>query len=101
MIRNRGCGCLLIVLAIMNLMLTFSCIYFAISPPTSTGTPRPVLYVFAAMLFASNVVASAMLGLGAVRGARAARAPDEEELETADGSEVVEEERQDNTADDE
>jgi hypothetical protein len=87
---NRGCGCLLAILGLVNLVLAISCLYFAFNIPTTPSTPRPTLYVFAAVLFVANLVASGMLALVAVRGATlGGGGRGEEEGEMADGSEVA------------
>jgi hypothetical protein len=71
-----GCGCLLIILAIINLVMAIGCIVFTINVPTATTTaPRASLYGAAAVLFASNVGASGLLGLAAFRGVSIGRKP--------------------------
>ena len=88
---NRGCGCLLAILGLVNLVLATSCLYFAFNIPTTPSTPRSPLYVFAAVLFGANLVASGMLALVAVRGATlGGGGRGEEEGEIAEGSEIGE-----------
>jgi hypothetical protein len=88
-----GCGCLLIILAIINLVMAVGCIVFTFNVPTAgTAAPKASLYAVAAVLFGSNVVASGMLGLAAFRGMSIGRRP------AAQGTDDITEEQLDSDA---
>jgi len=71
-----GCGCVLIILAIINLVMAIGCIVFTIKVPSaSTAAPKAGLYAVAAVLFGSNVVAAGLLGLASIRGMSIGRKP--------------------------
>ena len=64
-----GCGCLLILLAIVNLALLVSALFSMASGPSETpAEPSKLLLGFSALIFAANVAVSVMLGLAAFRG---------------------------------
>ena len=59
---NRGCGCLLLGLALVNLMALIGAII------TLFSGEDLLLGVLGLALFGSNLVAAALLGIGAFRG---------------------------------
>jgi membrane protein implicated in regulation of membrane protease activity len=63
MTMKPGCGCLLLLLAIGNLVLLISSIAAAVR-----GNLTVLTGIAMAVLFAANVVAAGMLGLAAMRG---------------------------------
>ena len=77
-----GCGCVLIILAIINLVMAIGCIVFTINVPTATSTaPKASLYAAAAVLFGANVAASGLLGLAAFRGMSIGRKPAAQDMD--------------------
>ncbi len=88
---NRGCGCLLLVLAAINLVFLIAGIVGLV-----TGTAEIGLGMLGVVLFGANMVAALMLGLAGVRQQRIgvgegtgvsvgeAGAASEEEVETPD-----------------
>ena len=64
-----GCGCLLILLAIVDLVLLVSALFSIVSGPSENPVqPSKLLLGGTAVIFAANVAVSVMLGLAAFRG---------------------------------
>ena len=82
MTMKPGCGCLLLLLAIGNLVLLISSIIAAVR-----GKLTVLTGVAIALLFAANVASAAMLGFAAMRGMSFGR---KSAAEDADGSTVEE-----------
>ena len=66
---NRGCGCLLLVLAALNALFVVAAIY-----NLASGNISVVMGILTLVLFGANLVAALMLGLAGFRG-RAVGAP--------------------------
>ena len=89
-----GCGCFLILLAIVNLLLMISAIASMFSDLSQTGVaPSKLLIGATVLVFAANVGTSAMLGLMTFRGVSFGRkaASDEADESTPDAEEGTEE----------
>ena len=67
---NRGCGCLLLGLALVNLMAVIGAIITVVSGEETW------LGFLGVALFGSNLVAAALLGMGAFRGVAVVRTRD-------------------------
>ena len=90
-----GCGCLLILLAIVNLVLLVSALFSMASGPSETPVePSKLLLGGSALIFAANVAVSVMLGLAAFRGVSFGRksAPQDVDESTAEESTSLAEE---------
>ena len=97
-----GCGCLLILLAIVNLVLLVSALFSMASGPTETpAQPSKLLLGASALIFAANVAVSVMLGLASFRGVSFGRksAAQDEEGSTAEESTFLAEEGTDEDKD--
>jgi hypothetical protein len=81
-----GCGCLLILLAVVNLVLFLSAILSIVRGPSENPVqPSNLLLVGSALIFAANVAVSMMLGLAAFRGVSFGRkGPPQEAYESTD-----------------
>ena len=76
---NRGCGCVLLVLAGLNLVFIIGAVYGMTAGDTSVG-----LGLLALAVFGANCVASLLLGIAGYRGLPiSARGPVEETSEVA------------------
>jgi hypothetical protein len=78
-----GCGCLLLILALSNLVLLISSILAATRHSLSALGGGGM-----ALLFAANLAASLMLGFAAFRGASIGRKPAAEDADGSTGEEV-------------
>jgi hypothetical protein len=77
---NRGCGCILLLLAGLDLVFVITAIFGVAMGETSTG-----LGSLAVVLFGANGVAALLMGIAAVRGlAVGARAPAKEAQDTGE-----------------
>ena len=84
---NKGCGCLLMGLAAVNLMALIGSIVTLIAGDESTW-----LALLGLALFGSNLVASMLLGIGALRGVAVMRTRDvTEDMQAEIGQRTVEE----------
>jgi len=93
-----GCGCLLILLAIVNLVLFVSSILSIFRAPSENPVqPSSFMLAASALIFAANVAVSVMLGLAAFRGVSFGRkaAPQEADESTGQESTAVAEEGED------
>jgi len=89
MTMKPGCGCLLLLLAIGNLVLLISSIAAAVK-----GNLTPLTGIAMTVLFGANVVAAGMLGLAAMRGVsfgRKSAAQDTDEPAVDESTSVTEE----------
>jgi uncharacterized membrane protein len=59
---NRGCGCLSLILAVVNALVVFSVLYTMIS-----GNVAPLLAVLMMVVFAGNVAICLVTGLPSLR----------------------------------
>ena len=85
-----GCGCLLIILAIVDLTMTIACLVFTVNVPTATtSAPKAGLYAGAAVMFGANVVASGMLGFAAFRGMSIGRKPEGQDADDSSEGEFT------------
>ena len=97
-----GCGCLLILLAIVNLVLLLSAVISMARGPSETPVnPSKLLLGFSALIFAANVAVCVMLGLAAFRGVSFGRksAPQDGDGSTAEESTSLAEEGTDEIED--
>jgi hypothetical protein len=64
-----GCGCLIILLAMLNLVLVVSAIFSIFKGASETPVqPSKLLLAGSALIFAANVAVCVMLGLASLRG---------------------------------
>jgi len=79
-----GCGCVLILLAIVNLVLVVSALFSIFRQASETPVqPSKLLLASSALIFSANVAVCVMLGLASLRGVSFGRRSAEQD---ADGS---------------
>jgi hypothetical protein len=84
---NRGCGCLALVLAAINVFVTISVII-----TIAGGSTQLVIGLVMAVVFVGNVAACVIVGLGSLRRSSIPGSPENGEAET---EEVAEDEGED------
>ena len=77
-----GCGCLLILLAMINLVLFISAVFSIFRAPSANPTqPSDLMLAATALVMAANVAVSVMLGLASLRGVSFGRKPGPQEAD--------------------
>ncbi len=83
-----GCGCVLILLAILNIVFFISAVFSIFRAPSQTPVqPSDLMLAASALIFAANVAVCVMLGLATLRGVSFGRKAAPQEADESTGQE--------------